>query len=156
MSKNDMPFTKVEANLIPLSVFEKLKRISYDKRVPLAQLIAIAVDNELDSPHPFNFPCDLPTTPFIEGAYFKEAQQIHSFLMRYWRGMDKETLMLCRREIGIEDRSALLHGLRELLSTDTLVEEFIPKRTNFSYDRDYRRIRARQERPNEKKPRGVL
>lgn len=135
-------YTKLDCNMIPFSILELLKKASYEKRLPVSQLVAIAVDNELDAPVPFTYKCDLPETDLTSASFFREAQLIYNFLLRSSHGADRETLLLCRRDIGIEDRNIFLHALRELLLNDKMVEEYRPKRTFFSYDRDYTRLRV--------------
>lgn len=127
-----------------------LKKISQERGIPVSRLIAQAVDNELDAPYPFNYPCDEPSVEYDEIPYMNEAQKIFTFLQKYPRGMDRETLMLCRREIGIENRELFMLGLRRLLKTQ-LVEEFFPRKTVFRYPVEYRRIRPVKDDPRDLK-----
>jgi len=120
------------ATLLPTTrqVLEKYKNLL---NIPVAMLIARAIDNELDSEVPFNYPCQIPTEPeFEEGAYFDEAKKIYDYLSDKGTPMDKEYLMLHRREMGITSREKFLLGLRELLNSP-MVEEFRPKRGFFDY-----------------------
>jgi hypothetical protein len=142
--KKERPFTKLEASFIPFSMFEKLKKLSYEKRVPISMLIAIAIDNEFDSPNPFNYPVDEPTSEFIPEAFFKEANKIYDFLVEFPQGFDKASLMLLREDIGITGKDEFRFGLRELLLSETLVEFFRPMRLNFPYEFGYQRIRPKQ------------
>lgn len=143
------PFTKLEIN-IPTKTFEMLREISLDRQIPMSILISIAIDNELDVPTPFNYPCPEPTTPFIEHAYAEEGGKIYRFLRPFKGGVDLESLMLCRRDIGINSREMLMLGLREVLKA-TLVEAFRPSRTVFQYPKGYVRYRLKPDDPRDLK-----
>ncbi len=146
---NDV-FTPLELHLLSTGTYRILKGISDKIRMPISQMIAIAIDNELDAPKPFNYPIAMPESEFVEGSYFDEAKKILDFLKKRRTGMDVETLILCRRDIGVEDRETLLLGLRELLNT-SLVEEFFPRRLNSVYREGYTRIRVITQDPRELK-----
>lgn len=126
---------------IPKKTVEMLEAISEDKRVPVSRLIAIAVDNELDCVPPFNYPTKRPDSEYVEFAYAEEAQKLLEFIERCPQGVGLDTLLLVRRDLGIEHRELVLLGYRELLEQG-LVEVFKPINTSFNYGRHYRRIRA--------------
>lgn len=104
--------------------------------MPMSRLVCYAVDNELDAASPFNYPAEFPDTPFLEGAFASEAGKILSFIQKYGpHGLD--SLLLSRREIGILDRNALLHGARELLHSE-LCEMVSPVWSNFTFPKNYK------------------
>lgn len=93
--------------------------------IPQSRLLAIALDNELDQETPFHYPCTLPTTDYIPGAYMSEATKILRFLEYFRDGTGRDMLMLSRRSIGIPNRADLMLGFRELLM-EKMVEERDP------------------------------
>ncbi len=102
-----------------------LRQIGFERNIPISRLIAIAVDNELDTEVPFNYPCELPETTYKEYLYAAEAGKIMDWLSRCPHGADVDILCLARRDMGIETRETLLEGLRELLEKD-IIEVFAP------------------------------
>lgn len=134
-------FVAVKA-YIPKTTFEFLREFSDHVRVPMSRLIAIAVDNELDQgENKFNYPDNLPDH-VEEFEYAAEAQKIIPVLEKCNAGMAVDTLLICRREIGIERREDMLGGIKELLDRG-IVEWFKPRRTTYAYLPSYRRIRIK-------------
>lgn len=127
---------------IPKKTHEMLKARSEsnDNPQPVSRLIAIAVDNELDVATPFHYPTDLPSE-YVEYAYAAEAGRLLSFLQKLPTGIAMDSIVLARRDIGIDDRKILLQCLKELFDKK-LIEEYAPRRTMFNYGRGYRRIRV--------------
>lgn len=113
-------------------VMEQLKKLSIEKNVPVSRLIAIALDNEMESPNPFNYPVELPTSEYIPYGYVDEAGKILTFLMSLPAGTGLDSLMLCRREIGINDKETFMLAVRELLEKD-LAEMYTSMRSGFGY-----------------------
>lgn len=99
-----------------------LKEYSKKYQLPMSRLIAMAVDNEFDQETPFHYPCVLPVTQFIEGAYVEEAQKIMKYLEKFPSGISRDQLMLNRRSVGIISRENLLLGFRELLENGIIIE----------------------------------
>lgn len=91
-----------------------IKQASAETGHPFARLIAMAVDNELDTANPFNYPCDLPEK-YTEFEYAAEAAKVSDFLAKCPKGAALEVLLLARRDIGLLKRSDVLGGVRELL-----------------------------------------
>lgn len=127
---------------LPRKSVQILREASYEMRLPLTRLVAIAFDNELDSPKPFTYRCDMPET-YREYLYAGEASRILDFLNRAPNGADLQHLMLCRRDIGIDDRLTLMGAIQELLEKG-LIKFYKPIRVTFPYDRDYKRLRVVQ------------
>ena len=127
-----------------------LKSKSSELGIPLSRLVAIAIDNELDSKSPFNYPCQLPESPYIEDAFLNESHEIYKWLDKFKHGIGRDTLMLCRRDIGILSRSDLLHGLRELIQQN-LIEEYRPLATKFNHAPDYKYFRTMPNSPEYRK-----
>lgn len=128
-------FSDITVYMTPEQKLE-LKKHSERIGLPMARLAAIAIDNEFDQADPFNYPCTLPTTPFIEGAYVDEAGKILRYLGRLREGASRDQLMLARRTIGILNRETFRHAYRELLEVG-LVEEVTPKPKRESYKFKY-------------------
>ncbi len=124
--KTDDLFETVRLTL-PKGLFKIVSDLAIEKQISPSRLISFAIDNELDTPKPFNYPCDLPTDEYKEYTYVKEAGLILQFLKIVPNGVLKQTIALCRRDIGIESRKVLLAALRELFEKE-IVEEFKPRR----------------------------
>ena len=106
---------------MPKKTVKMLKDKRMSTSTPLSRLVAIAVDNELDMERPFNYPCDIPKE-VKEYMYASEAGRLLTFLTRVPSGVALETIMLCRREIGVMDRDALMCAMRELYDKE-LIEQ---------------------------------
>jgi len=144
--ETDDVFKAVNA-FLPKHTVKMLEEISDDRRVPVSRLIAIAVDNELDCVPPFNYPITKPASEYVEFAYADEASKLLEFIERCPQGVGVDTLLLVRRDLGIENREITMLAYRELLEQG-LVEVFRPLKTSFNYGRDYRRVRAVGVDPN--------
>lgn len=119
-----------------------LTEISEERQVSVSRLVAYAIDNEFEVDVAFSFPCNLPENqPYIESEYYDEAGRLIHLIQKFPLGASIDTLMLCRRDIGIQDRKTLLLAYRELL-TMALIEEFKPTSSKINYAKDYRRARV--------------
>lgn len=107
---------------LPKATAEILRAKRLGTSIPVSRLVAIALDNELDSTIPFNYPCELPER-VTEYLYAAEAGRLLAFLTRAPTGVARDTIMLCRRDIGVMDRDALMGAMKELLDKN-LIEEF--------------------------------
>ncbi len=117
----------------------KLKEYSELTGLPMSRLMAIAFDNELDQPVPFNYPCILPLTQYIEGAYTDEAGKLLRFLgATFPDGTGRDMLMLCRREIGIDNRETFMLAYRELLEMGLIEEVSPPLKTRGDWPAGYK------------------
>lgn len=141
-TREDDPFQEVTAN-IPKSIHTILKAKSIELNQPISKLIAMALDNELEAPQPFNYPVDLPTSTFVQDAYTDESGRIFSFLEKVNYGMSLDHLLLLRRNMGIMNKSVFLLGFRELLQTN-MIEDFYPEKSKFRYDTTYRYYRVKK------------
>jgi hypothetical protein len=119
---NDL-FEKVEV-YIPKSIMHILREVSDERVITPERLVAMAVDNELDCVPKFNYPCVTPET-IREYDYAGAAKKIYDLLTRLPHGTTKESIVLCRRDIGIESREEVLGGIRELIDKKMVVEEKI-------------------------------
>jgi hypothetical protein len=148
--KENNPFALIKV-FFPKGTEDILREKSKASGLPMSRLIAIAVDNELDTPVPFNYQCELPSSVFVEFAYAEEAQKIARFLLRFPSGTGRDTLMLCRRDIGVPDRATFMYAYRELLQAD-MIEEFKPGgRVKFEYPEGYKYTRLKNRlKPMEK------
>lgn len=136
----DDPWCEI-ISYMPRSSYTIVRDASEDLRIPVSRLIALALDNELDSLSPFSYPCPVPEA--VPGAhrYAEEAGRLLAFIKKFPNGVDLPGLVLCRRELDIPDRHILLAAYAELMA-DKLIEEFKPQRGYFNYGSKYRRVRA--------------
>jgi hypothetical protein len=109
----------------------------------LKKLIAIAIDNELDAANPFNYPAELPETEYKEDDYIEEAVKIFDLIKKHG-SIDKEYLLLSRRDVGIENKSAFLHGLRELFERQQVEIDDTKQPAFKNYPEGYVRIRIKK------------
>lgn len=90
----------------------------------MSRLIAIAIDNELDSPAPFTYLCEESKAPYMEYAYVDEAGRLLRYMQaEFPAGATIQTIMLCRRAFGILSRVDVMLAYRELLKTG-MIEKF--------------------------------
>jgi len=127
----------------PKSLDTKLKEISKRTGIPVSHLVMIAVDNELDAPAPFAYPCELPSSVYIEGAYMDEAQRIATFLTKFKKGIDRKTMMYFRRDVGIDNRETLMLAIRELMEVGVLIEVPPPVGHRFRYSEGHKFLRLK-------------
>ncbi len=129
-----------------------LKQKSIEEGSPVARLVAIAIDNELDQEKPFNYPLNLPEKPATEEyLYAKEMGQLIKFFEANKEGFSLDQLVLLRLDIGISSREILLAAFAELLYRNLIVS-YRPVRTKFAYfksDYVHYRIKTQQDAENE-------
>lgn len=137
---------------VPRTILSLLREVSAELQLPMNRLICIAIDNELGSPNPFNYPCLLPSNAFIKNAYVEEARKIAQFLLDFPKGFGRDLLMLMRRDIGIPDPLTFMHAYRELLESGVVEEVDPPKGSKFIYSEDYKVTRQVEITGKEKDP----
>lgn len=125
---------------LPQSMWNMLKAKSDLLNMPMNRLACYAIDLEFDKDEDaFDFPCEKPTTVFVEHAYVLEAGRILRWLEKAGP-MSADQIMLSRRDIGVPDRNLVMPAIRELLEVG-LAEEIYPRwLSNFKFDKDYRVI----------------
>lgn len=123
-------FSKISLTL-PADLNEILRKLAADRRLPISRLIWYALDNELESPNPFNYECPEPETVFVQYAYSEEAKKIYDFLRKFPEGLNTDMIMLMRRQIGLPNKITLMLALRELLNTTLVVESKVPPKGRF-------------------------
>lgn len=138
----DGPY-KGARSYIGRATYKVLEEISQRRKLPISRLIAIAVDNELDSPNPFFYPFEMPQNAFIENAYIEEAQKIVRLLEHFEQGIGPEALLLLRRETGIPSKEAFMLAFRELLEAKIIVECPVPQKAKFDYPPGYKYIKLK-------------
>ena len=127
-------------SFLPKGTVALLRKFSTEKKLPMSRLVAIAVDNEIsESVSPFNYACPMPTSPFIEYAYADEAARVFRFLQGFPAGTTIDTIVLCRRDIGVESKDEVMLAIRELIEKN-LIERFVPLRKT-GYRPDEERVR---------------
>lgn len=127
----------------PRGIAAAVKQKAEQAGLPVSRLFCIAVDNELDAPVPFNFPCLLPSNTYIEMAYAEEAQKIARYLTKFLNGTGRDQLMLCRRDIGIPNKTTFMLAYRELLEVGVIEEVAVPKKVKFKYPAGYKYARLK-------------
>jgi len=142
--KENNPWSEIKV-YVTKSTLEILKQKSAEKQLPVSRLVSYAIDNELDSTHSFNYPCELPTDDYKEYLFVSEARKVLTFLERLENGTSIDQLLLARRDIGIEDKAVLLSAIRELFEKNFL-ESFIPKTMFRNFNSSYRHIRQKIEK----------
>jgi hypothetical protein len=121
----------------------KIKQVSQITHVPLARLLAIAIDNELDAAIPFQYPIPFPTDEYEDRKYTQEAGKIYNYLKANFKnGIGYDMLLLVRHDIGIPERADVMQGVRELLK-----REMIEESTSYNpwNPKDYKVIRIAKE-----------
>lgn len=128
---------------IPKSLYALLDKISLDRGIPKVRLVNIAIDNEFDQVKPFNYPTmeDMEKIVYEEYLYASEARKILNYMTRNRKGFGVEQLLILRRDIGIEDREAVLGGIKDL-DNQNLIKRVRPAVSYFNYYKtDYRVFR---------------
>lgn len=139
-SPND-PFSLLKA-FVPKSMEKILREKSKALGLPMSRLIAIALDNELDSPDPFNYPTQMPSSEFVEHAYTEEAQKLIRFLGKFKYGTGRDSIMLCRRDFGVVNRETVMLAYREAMEAG-FIEEVRPKAKFRDYHHTYKYTKVR-------------
>lgn len=137
---------------IPRYHFDKIREISNRRNITMSKLIAFAIDRELEIDRPFDFDDSIPDEDILEYAYADEAQRIIEFLSTWRVGTGKDILLLCRHEMGIEDKETFMLAFKECLDKG-MIEAFKPPIRD---DRrpppdDYYYYRVREENPTVKR-----
>jgi len=128
--RDDESHAMVNMNvMVPRATARIIQKVHEKTGLPISRLIAIAIDNEVsESVSPFNYPCLMPTSPYVEYAYADEAGKLLRFIQLYEeKPMTIEQLMLCRRDAGIPSREVFMLAYRELLEKN-MIEEFSPRK----------------------------
>lgn len=134
---------------LPLSLYNEVKAISDNRKIPISRLINYAIDKELaEGADAFEYECPMPTHLFVEDAYSAESSKIYVFL-RKTGPQSIDQLVLARRDIGIIDKELLMLGIRELLQSK-VVEEIYPKWMTFKFPAGYRVIAIREASEDKK------
>lgn len=164
--KNRVPYKRrpsLESALEKTSTFlgpktlKKLQAIAIDRDLPVARLIAYAIDNEFDVQPPFDFNYEIPThPPYVEFQYAKQAQKVLSYLHNFPIGTGIDMLVLCRREYDIESPQEVLFAIRELLEKQMVIS-FYPTKSIHRFAKDYKYLKvhpdfARHERDQKYRP----
>lgn len=127
----------------PRGLANAVKAHAEKSGLPTSRLFCIAVDNELDAPVPFNFPCLIPSNTYIEMAYAEEAQRIAKYLVKFVNGTSRDQLMLCRRDIGVINKTTFMLAYRELLEVGVIEEVPVPKNVKFKYPQGHKYVRLK-------------
>lgn len=147
MIVNTEKMTQKVASYIGLTTYGILEFHSKAKNVPISRLIAIALEHEMNKDRPFEFQTDLPDTEYVEYAFAEEAGKIMQYMKRLNGGTSLPLLVLCRADIGIEDKETFLLAFRECVEKK-MVEQYVPKKV--TSEKYYRVV---ESSPKERKKR---
>lgn len=133
------PIAKVEVYM-PKSMANLLRELSELKNLPMSRLICYAVDNEMVTGEPFTYLFNVPEEDFT-GVYTVEGNKIRRYLENFPKGTGRDMLLLCRRDIGIPNKTVFHRAYKELLQNAMIEEIKPPPLTRFKYDANYRYVR---------------
>ena len=141
LTETDEHYLKAQA-FLPTLTFHELKKISQERQLPMSKLISIAIENELEQEHPFNFPIEFPHGEYEEDKYTNEAAKLLRFLNHMpGGGLPIDSMKLFHREIGVP-RDLIVYALRELLEKHMVTEYFNP-RSKYQYPKHYMHYRPK-------------
>jgi len=131
-----MPFSskdKDDKKMIKFQVFfskkheEQLRYYAKRHGLPMSQLVAMAIDNELFEQKeriPFKWNLKFSDDQFEEYTWANEAGKIMNFLKDLqYTGMSLTQLLICRHDFGVPDKEVVKNALKELLDKE-MIEEF--------------------------------
>lgn len=137
---------------LPPWLMSKVREISVFKGIPMSRLIGVALDNELLREIPFEcrtiapLPHEVPVKKF---EYADQANKLAKWLRQFPRGVDRELMILCRKDYGVESREEVLLAWRELF-IGNLVEDVKPDNvTKFRYPETTEFVRLKGVSPRE-------
>jgi hypothetical protein len=125
---------------------DKLRGISLYKKLTMSKLIAIAIDNELSKPKPFELDLTLPDLDdYEEFAFADQACILVDYMRKLRVGAGLDVLMLLRHDIGLPDPQQFLCAFAECLKNE-VIEPFLPKPKLGmpEYPKDYFYYRVKQ------------
>lgn len=105
---------------------EKLKQFSNKTDLPIARLIAIAIDNELEKEKPFDVDLKIPEVDWEEYTYSDEAGKILSYLKKYGTGIELSLLLVLRYDVGVPDKETFINAFAECIKYDC-IEPYLKK-----------------------------
>lgn len=111
--------------VLPRSLHNAVMAKSHELGVPPSFIIAYAVDKELTEGEPFEYPCEMPASVFIEDAYNEEAVKIYQFIRKFGP-MSIEMIMASRRDFGVLNKTTVMLAIRELFNKNVFVELLYP------------------------------
>lgn len=99
---------------------ETLKNHSFVTKIPIAKLLAIALDNELDQSTPFAY--DLAPSK-TEGNFDDAAGRLYRYMRdNFVKGTDLMQLVLCRGDYGVESKNDAIMA-HKILMDNEMIEE---------------------------------
>lgn len=149
-ASNPLELEDVKAYL-PKWLVAKLREVSTLKGIPMSRLIGLSLDNEMLRENPFecNTTAPLPhEVPMKKFEYADQANKLAKWLRQFPRGCDRELMIICRKDYGVETREEVLLGWRELFLLD-LVEDVKPDNKRFKYPEETEFVRLRGVSPRE-------
>lgn len=107
---------------------ELLEDFSHNTGVPISTIISRAIENEFDRDDAFNPNLDISHVPYVD-ENDDNSSKLYNFIEKH-PNLNKEQLVFCRRDIGIEEQVDVLVAYRQLLTIEMIVE-FHPKIAKF-------------------------
>lgn len=150
-SQQEEPFLVAAKTYLSPMTLARVKDQCLNHGLSLSRLIAIAIDNELDTKVPFTYETDFIPELYQEYMYVQEASTLLDFICKFPSGLGRDLILLCRRDLAM-DKDTILRALRELMEKG-MVEEIIPTNTRVMHRGDYRVIRAMDIQLKERKVR---
>lgn len=132
--------------MIPNSLYKILCKYRDTMILPTSQLMAYAIDRELDCERPFEYPCDMPKVRYVQHGYIAEAQRIARYLNHHRRGLPLQLLMLNRRDMDIASRETFMLAVREILMCGMAELVDPPKRLTVAYPENYKFLKLKERR----------
>lgn len=142
-------FSKVMV-FMPKDMYEIINAEAKRTGLKRSRLVAIAIDNELDTEKPFTYNCNMPDT-VTEYGIGADAQTILDFLSPFTRGVSLDTLVLCRRTLDLS-RERVLAAVRYLESKDW-VDVF--QKSKY-FDEVFPNVRIRKDARKELEEKGLI
>ena len=102
-----------------------------------SELIALAIENELEEATPFADLFSLPVMPVPWKFDIDMSRIMMHLLHKFPNGTGRDQLMLCRRDAGVFRRDAFLGAYWELLKSGQIKEGKPSKEVRFRYKENY-------------------
>lgn len=159
MTYNRFPKPKKEFNKIFATVntnlsyktSEKLREISFQKRIPISTLISRAIENELGCENPFDRDLTIPIKEYVD-KYTPTSQLLFDFIKTN-PGLCLEHFLILKGDIGIETDKEVKLAYHHLLQVE-LIEEYKVVHSKFIHAPSHRvvRILIDKQLPKKRKP----
>lgn len=117
---------------LPIELFDRLEKIAKERKLSLTTLGAIAFENELACPNPFEYNFTVPSG-YYENKYPKQCQAIYNWLAWHKYGASVDSLVMFRKDYGVLDANVVLSCIAELLDKK-MIEWVHRPRSSYRYE----------------------